>query len=152
MEARLHRLLTNINLPKMKGPRRYSRRSSNGRGLVEDVVVGFEDAVREPIVAHELPDALDRIELGRFRRQRQERDVVWDGKPLRDMPSRLIKKKDVVADAGLCMRRHFDQLPSDRPLSKIRLQRGRPPPAPHQVCRRLLRGRLAQARLLPQEL
>src|ERR1700720_4148391 len=60
------------------------------------VVVGFEDAVREPIVAHELPDVLDRIELGRFRRQRQERDVVWDGKPLRDMPSRLIKKKDSV--------------------------------------------------------
>src|SRR2546428_12453106 len=59
--------------------------------MVEDVVVGFEDAVREPIVAHELPDVLDRIELGRFRRQRQERDVVWDGKPLRDMPSRPIR-------------------------------------------------------------
>jgi hypothetical protein len=29
--------------------------------MVEDVVVGFEDAVREPIVAHELPDVLDRI-------------------------------------------------------------------------------------------
>src|SRR5580704_15652648 len=43
--------------------------------MVEDVVVGLEDAVREPIVAHELPDVLDRIELGRFRRQRQERDV-----------------------------------------------------------------------------
>jgi hypothetical protein len=61
--------------------------------MVEDVVVGFEDAVREPIVAHELPDVLDRIELGRFRRQQQERDVVWDGKPLRDMPSRLIKNR-----------------------------------------------------------
>src|SRR4029077_13234919 len=61
--------------------------------MVEDVVVGFEDAVREPIVAHELPDVLDRIELGRFRRQRQERDVVWDGKPLRDMPSGLIKEE-----------------------------------------------------------
>src|SRR6202011_1837737 len=67
--------------------------------MVEDVVVGFEDAVREPIVAHELPDVLNRIELGRFRRQRQERDVVWDGKPLRDMPSRLIKKKDGVRRA-----------------------------------------------------
>ena len=55
--------------------------------MVEDVVVGFEDAVREPIVVHELPDVLDWIELGRFRRQRQERDVVWDGKPFRNMPS-----------------------------------------------------------------
>src|ERR1700726_1198468 len=77
--------------------------------MVEDVVVGFEDAVREPIVAHELPDVLDRIELGRFRRQRQERDVVWDGKPLRDMPSRLIKKKDGVR-AGRDRKRDFVQM------------------------------------------
>src|ERR1700731_2147451 len=77
--------------------------------MVEDVVVGFEDAVREPIVAHELPDVLNRIELGRFRRQRQERDVVWDGKPLRDMPSRLIKKKDGVR-AGRDRKRDFLQM------------------------------------------
>ena len=69
--------------------------------MVEDVVVGFEDAVREPIVAHELPDVLDR--------QRQERDVVWDGKPLRDMPSRLIKKKDSVR-AGRDRKRDFLQM------------------------------------------
>ena len=40
--------------------------------MVEDIVVGFEDAVRQPIVAHELPDVLDRIELGAFGRQRQQ--------------------------------------------------------------------------------
>jgi hypothetical protein len=34
------------------------------------------------------------LELGRFRRQWQERDVVWDGKPRRDMPSRLIEDED----------------------------------------------------------
>ena len=77
--------------------------------IVDEIVVGFEDAVREPIVAHELPDVLDRIELGRFRRQRQERDVVWDGKPLRDMPSRLIKKKDSVR-AGRDRKRDFLQM------------------------------------------
>src|ERR1700730_1157452 len=71
--------------------------------------LGFEDAVREPIVAHELPDVLDRIELGRFRWQRQERDVVWDGKPLRDMPSRLIKKKNGVR-AGRDCKRDFLQM------------------------------------------
>ena len=34
--------------------------------LAEDVGVGFEDAVRQPVVAHELPDILDRIEFGHF--------------------------------------------------------------------------------------
>ena len=72
------------------------------------IVVGFEDAVREPIVAHELPDVLNRIELGRFRRN-GKRDVVWDGKPLRDMPSRLIKKKDGER-AGRDRKRDFLQM------------------------------------------
>jgi hypothetical protein len=92
--------------------------------MVEDVVVGFEDAVRGPIVAHELPDVLDRIELGRFRRQRQERDVVWD-KPLRDMPSRLIKKKDGVR-AGRDRKRDFLQMKRQSSL----LQEGSTSPAP----------------------
>ena len=30
--------------------------------MVDEIVVGFEDAVREPVVAHELPDIFDRIE------------------------------------------------------------------------------------------
>ena len=28
--------------------------------VVDDVIVGFEDAVRQPVVTHELPDVLDR--------------------------------------------------------------------------------------------
>ncbi len=32
--------------------------------VVEDILVGFEDPVREPVVAHELPDVLDRVQLG----------------------------------------------------------------------------------------
>jgi hypothetical protein len=43
--------------------------------VVDDVVIGFEDAVREPVIAHELPDILDRAELGASRRQRQQGDV-----------------------------------------------------------------------------
>lgn len=31
--------------------------------VVDDVVVGLEDAVRQPVVAHELPDGLDRVEI-----------------------------------------------------------------------------------------
>ena len=43
--------------------------------MIEDVVVGFEGAVRQPVVAHELPDVLDRVELGAFGRQRHEGDI-----------------------------------------------------------------------------
>ncbi len=32
--------------------------------MVEDILVGFEDPVREPVVADELPDVLDRVQLG----------------------------------------------------------------------------------------
>jgi hypothetical protein len=38
--------------------------------VIEDVVVGAEDAVGEPVVADELPDVFDRVEFGRFGRQR----------------------------------------------------------------------------------
>lgn len=46
--------------------------------MVHDVIVRGEDAVREPIVAHKLPDVLDRIEFRTFGRQRQESDVGRD--------------------------------------------------------------------------
>ena len=77
-----------------------------------DVVVGFEDAVGEPVVAHELPDVLDRVELGRAGRQRQKGDVVGDAEAGRDMPSCLVEDHhrmgagiDGGADLGE-MRRH----------------------------------------------
>ncbi len=38
--------------------------------VVEDILVGLEDPVREPVVAHELPDVLDRVQLGSSGRQR----------------------------------------------------------------------------------
>ena len=43
--------------------------------MVDDVVVGFEDAVRQPVVAHELPDVLDRVELWAPWRERHQGDV-----------------------------------------------------------------------------
>ena len=43
--------------------------------VIDDIVVGFEDAVRESIVAHILPDVLDRIEFRAFRRQRDNGDI-----------------------------------------------------------------------------
>ena len=61
--------------------------------VVEDVGVGSEHAVREPVVAHEVPDVLDRIELGRTRRQRQERDVVGHDEIVRAMPPGLVEQQ-----------------------------------------------------------
>src|SRR5438309_5438187 len=43
--------------------------------MVDEIVVGFEDAVGEPVVAHELPDVLDRVELWAFRRQQNDGDI-----------------------------------------------------------------------------
>jgi hypothetical protein len=34
--------------------------------MIDDLVVGFEDAVGEPIVPHELPDILDGVEFWAF--------------------------------------------------------------------------------------
>ena len=67
--------------------------------MIDDVVVRFEDAVRQPIVAHELPDILDRIELRRSGRQRQQGDIVGDDEPVGHVPAGLIEH-----DQGMCAR------------------------------------------------
>ena len=43
--------------------------------MVDDVVVGFEDVVGEPVVAQELPDILGWIEFRAFWRQGGDGDV-----------------------------------------------------------------------------
>jgi len=60
--------------------------------MVDDVVVGCEDAVRQPVVAHELPDVLDRVQLGASGWKRQQRDVGWDDQVIRTVPSGLIEQ------------------------------------------------------------
>jgi hypothetical protein len=62
--------------------------------VVDDVVVGSEDAIGEPVFAHELPDIFDRIEFGRFRRQRHQRDVFRDVELIGEMPTGLIEQQD----------------------------------------------------------
>src|SRR3954471_4463480 len=64
--------------------------------VVEEVVVGREDAVREAVLAHELPDVLDRVQLGALGRQRHEGDVWRDDQALREMPSGLVEEKHGV--------------------------------------------------------
>ena len=62
--------------------------------VVEDVVIGFEDAVGQPVLSHELPHVLGRIELGRSGREREGCDVVGDDERLGEMPSGLIEDQD----------------------------------------------------------
>ena len=59
--------------------------------VIDDVVEGFEDAVGQPVLPHELPDVFLAVELGRARRQRQERDVAWHLEALGAMPAGLIE-------------------------------------------------------------
>ena len=62
--------------------------------VVDDVVVGFEDPIGEPVITHKLPDVLNRVELGASWRQRQEGDVGRDDQLGRPVPSGLIKDDD----------------------------------------------------------
>ena len=71
------------------------------------VVVIAEDAVRQPVVAHELPDVLHDVELRAFRRQRQQSDVVRHHDVAGEVPPGLIEQQhgmlagaDHLADLG----------------------------------------------------
>ena len=67
--------------------------------IIEDVVVGFEDAVRQPVISHELPDVFDRIELGAFRRQWQQGDVGRDDRGLSSNGTENLHKRTTKAGA-----------------------------------------------------
>ncbi len=68
--------------------------------MIEDVLVGGEDSVREPVVAHKLPDVLHRVQLRGLGRERQERDVRRHFELGRDVPAGLIKENDGVSARG----------------------------------------------------
>ncbi|PON40586.1 Cytokinin glycosidase [Parasponia andersonii] len=65
--------------------------------VIDDVVIAFENTVREPVFPHVLLDVFDRVELGRERRQRQDGDVVQNGEVVRGVPSDLIYDQN-----GMC--------------------------------------------------
>jgi hypothetical protein len=54
--------------------------------VVDDIVVAKEDAVGQPVVAHELPDVFLRVQLGTFGREEYERDVAGDVELAGGMP------------------------------------------------------------------
>lgn len=68
----------------------------------DDLVIGFELPVGQPVVAHELPDVLDRIELERAGRQGHEGDVGGGRELVDGMPSGLIEEDD-----GMVAGRHL---------------------------------------------
>ncbi len=62
--------------------------------VVDDVVIGFEDAVRQPVFAHELPDVFDGIEFGTFGGKRDDADVAGHVEFASGMPPGLIHQHD----------------------------------------------------------
>ena len=68
--------------------------------MVDDILVGFDDAIGEPVISHELPDVLDGVQLGRFRWQRQNGDVLGDEEIVGHVPSCLIHDEDGVGIVG----------------------------------------------------
>jgi len=69
--------------------------------VIEDGAVGGEHPVGEPIVAQELPEVLNRVQLRTFGRQWQEGEVGRHDEFVRQMPFRLIEQQH-----GMCARRY----------------------------------------------
>ena len=65
--------------------------------VIDEIVVRFEHAIGEPVVAHELPDVFDWIELGAFWRQRNDSDVGRHDEAPRQVPASLIDQEDGVS-------------------------------------------------------
>jgi len=63
-------------------------------GGIDDLVVGFEDAVREVGLAQELPEVLDGVQLGRPGGQEEQRDVAGDLERGRGVPSGAVEQED----------------------------------------------------------
>src|SRR3954464_11022771 len=72
--------------------------------VIEDVGVGREDAVGDPVLPHVLPDVLDRVQLRRLRRERHEGDGGRDHKFLRLMPACLVHKDEGMRPGCDCLR------------------------------------------------
>ena len=64
--------------------------------VVEDVGIGSKDAVSEPVVPHELPEVLDRVEFGRAGREGHQGDVVRHGQLPGGVPAGLIEEEHGV--------------------------------------------------------
>lgn len=78
-------------------PRLIDEPVPSAAALIDDVVVVLEDAVRQPVVPHELPEVLDRVQFRRPRRQEHQGDVFRHLQLRRDVPSGLVENEH-----GMC--------------------------------------------------
>ncbi len=75
------------------GPRLIDEFVPGVGAVIDDVIVAAENAIGEPVFAHELPDVFLRVELGAFRRKGNDGDGVRDDQIRRKMPSGLVDEK-----------------------------------------------------------
>ena len=68
--------------------------------VVDDVVVGGEYPVGEPVLAHKLPDILDRVEFRAFGRERDDANIVRHIQLAGRMPTGLIHHYDSMSAGG----------------------------------------------------
>ena len=61
--------------------------------VIDDVVLAGEHPVREPVVAHELPNILLQVQLGALGGQRHDGDVRRHGQPFGDVPPGLVQQE-----------------------------------------------------------
>ena len=78
-------------------PRLIDERVPGVAAVIDYVVEGFENSVRQPVLPHKLPDIFLAVEFGRAGRQLQERDVAWNLEGLGAMPSGLIEEENSVS-------------------------------------------------------
>ncbi len=71
-----------------------------GTAMIEDILVGSEDAVGEPVFTHELPDVLGGVQLGGAGRERHQGDVVGDLEGIGRMPAGLIEEHHGMGVGG----------------------------------------------------
>jgi hypothetical protein len=67
-------------------PRLIDERVPGVAAVIDDVVEGFENSVRQPVLPHELPNIFLAVEFRRAWRKQQKRDVVWNLEGLGAMP------------------------------------------------------------------
>ena len=58
---------------------------------VDDIVIGFEHAIREPVGANVLPDVFDRVQVRALGWQGQQGEIVGDDEGVRAMPARAVE-------------------------------------------------------------
>ena len=86
--------------------------------------VGAEHAARQPVVAYELPDVLDRVQFGRSGRQQHQREVVWHDKILCAVPSGPVHQDGGMGSWGHGLR-DFRQMQAHRLRVASRQDQGR---------------------------